>query len=252
MRWLPALTLVAVLTITASSEFELARTVLRLDASVAWALPVAIDTYVLAALRTGRDVLGALLVMGGTLGTAMAAHLITAQGDLPAFGQAVAATVIMVVLVVVAWRVHVLIEPLADDRHRDSTGTQDPTVTVTESMTQPAIEASPVTVTQVTDDPAVIATQAVTPSVTQSRPTLHAVPNRRRSGSRVGSRSKTVTDAELLAVARDLAAGLPPGSTPGRARFLEALKGKNLPCGAKRADQILDLHRAEQADRQEA
>jgi len=113
LRWLPAVTLVAVLTITASAEFELARTVLNLPPHIAWALPVAIDSYVLAALRSRRDVLPALTVMAGALAASMGAHL-SADGKagqpLPGHVVAPAATGIMTVLVVVAWRVHVLIE----------------------------------------------------------------------------------------------------------------------------------------------
>lgn len=111
VRFLPPVTLLAVLTITASSEYELARTVLDLHPAIAWALPVAIDSYVLAALRSGRDVAAALTVMGGALATAMGAHLLDAQHSaLPAPVLAPVATAIMVILVVVAWRVHVLIE----------------------------------------------------------------------------------------------------------------------------------------------
>jgi hypothetical protein len=112
LRYLPALTLVAVLTITASAEFELARTVLDLPPYIAWALPVAVDSYVLAALHSGRDVVPALAVMAGSLAASMGAHLAAASGDGPLPGHVVApaATGIMCVLVVVAWRVHVLIE----------------------------------------------------------------------------------------------------------------------------------------------
>jgi hypothetical protein len=112
LRFLPALTLVAVLTITASAEFELARTVLDLPPYIAWALPVAVDSYVLAALRSGRDVVPALAVMAGSLAASMWAHVAAASSDGPLPGHVVApaATGIMTVLVVVAWRVHVLIE----------------------------------------------------------------------------------------------------------------------------------------------
>lgn len=112
LRFLPALTLVAVLTITASAEFELARTVLDLPPYIAWALPVAVDSYVLAALRSGRDVVPALAVMAGSLAASMGAHLASASNDGPLPGHVVApaATAIMTVLVAVAWRVHVLIE----------------------------------------------------------------------------------------------------------------------------------------------
>lgn len=131
---------------------------------------------------------------------------------------------------------------------RDPVMTEDVTgpspVTVTESVTRPVTDASPVTPETVTRD--------MTPAVTVTRPTLVSVPTRRKTGSRVQSPRQTVTDEQLLAAARETAAGLPPGSALGRARFLDALKGLELPCGAKRADHILDLHRAEHTNRQEA
>lgn len=112
LRALPALTLVSVMVITASAEYQLARTVLALPPAIAWALPAAIDSYVLAALRSRRDVPAALAVMGGSLFASMGAHLFAAShgGELPARIAAPAAAAIMTSLVVVAWRVHVLIE----------------------------------------------------------------------------------------------------------------------------------------------
>ncbi len=111
---LPALTLLAVLTITASAEYQLARTVLDLHPQIAWALPAAIDSYVLAALHTRRDVPAAITVMAGALLASMGAHLAQvgrAGQPLPVAWTAPLATAIMTVLVIVAWRVHVLIGP---------------------------------------------------------------------------------------------------------------------------------------------
>jgi hypothetical protein len=114
LRVLPAVTLLAVLTITASAEYELARTVLNQPAKIAWALPVAVDSYVLAALRARRDVGAALAVMAGALTASMAAHLslvgLPVDARLPGTVTAPLATAIMTVLVVVAWRVHVLVD----------------------------------------------------------------------------------------------------------------------------------------------
>ncbi len=118
VQWLPAATLAAVLTITASAEYELARTVLNLSPRIAWALPVAVDSYVLVALRSRRDVVPALAVMAGALTASMGAHLAAVgqpQGArLPATLSGPLATAIMTVLVVVAWRVHVLIDRQAE------------------------------------------------------------------------------------------------------------------------------------------
>ncbi len=122
MRGLPAVTLVAVLTITASAEYELACTVLDLSPRIAWALPVAVDSYVLAALHSRKDVAPALAVMAGALAASMGAHLAVASHPdrgLPGALTAPLATAIMTVLVVVAWRVHVLIDT---HHHDDTTG----------------------------------------------------------------------------------------------------------------------------------
>jgi hypothetical protein len=115
LRYLPALTLAAVLTITASAEFRLAHQMLGLPPHIAWALPLAIDSYVYAALRSGRDIAAALTVMSGSLAAYTGAHLAAVHtgGPLPAAVAAPAATVIMTVLVIVAWRVHVLIDRLS-------------------------------------------------------------------------------------------------------------------------------------------
>lgn len=147
LRVLPALTLAAVLTITASTEFTLARDVLALPPAIAWALPVAIDSYVLAALRSGRDVPAAIAVMAGALTAAMGAHLAAPDGQpLPPTIRVLAATGIMTVLVVVAWRVHVLIDDHADDAH-DATlaGTAEPRTDTAAATPGTTATAAPVT-----------------------------------------------------------------------------------------------------------
>ena len=122
LRFLPGVTLAAVVTVTSTSEWTLARTVLDLPPAVAWAVPVAIDSYVVAAMRTRRDVPAAIGVMAGALAAAMGAHLAAAARPhgqpLPVEVTAPAAAAIMSVLVIVAWRVHVLIDHLAEDHAR--------------------------------------------------------------------------------------------------------------------------------------
>jgi hypothetical protein len=149
LRVLPAVTLLAVLTITASAEYELARTVLNQPAKIAWALPVAVDSYVLAALRARRDVGAALAVMAGALTASMAAHLslvgLPAEARLPGSVTAPLATAIMTVLVVVAWRVHVLV-----DVAWSPASTPSPASPPLRASTEPVVTPSVVTHSRVT------------------------------------------------------------------------------------------------------
>jgi hypothetical protein len=113
LRLLPTVSLIAVVTLTSTSEWHLARTVLDLPPAVAWSVPVAIDAYVIAAFRSGRDIGPAIAVMAGALAAATGSHLAAQQypgGVLPVTITAPTAAVIMAVLVAVAWRVHVLID----------------------------------------------------------------------------------------------------------------------------------------------
>lgn len=158
LRFLPGVTLLAVLTITASAEYELARTVLDLPPQIAWALPAAIDSYVLAALRTRRDVPAAIAVMAGALLAAMGAHLAhnhTGGQPLPAAWTAPLATAIMTVLVVVAWRVHVLLDPHvpheAEPRTRVSVAAAPDPDTGPRPVTRPALPSAATPSTSVPD-----------------------------------------------------------------------------------------------------
>src|SRR5690606_9422439 len=60
--WGPRVALGATIVLTASGEFALAQ-LSGWPASVAWALPLAIDVYVVQAFRRHRDVAGALILM---------------------------------------------------------------------------------------------------------------------------------------------------------------------------------------------
>ncbi|WP_371484852.1 hypothetical protein [Kitasatospora sp. NBC_00315] len=61
-RWGPKVALAAAVTLTASGEFALAR-LAGWPSLVAWALPLAIDVYVVQAFRRHKDVLGAIVLM---------------------------------------------------------------------------------------------------------------------------------------------------------------------------------------------
>jgi hypothetical protein len=86
-------------------------------------------------------------------------------------------------------------------------------------------------------------------TVPGTRPQLVSVPSRRRAGTPA---RKTVSDAELIKAAAEIAAGLPPGAALGRRNFLAGLKAEGIPCGNTRADLILARYEAEHTNRQEA
>lgn len=110
-RVLGWLSMLAVITVTASTEFGLARDVLALHPALCVAVPIAIDSYVVASLATRRDVVPALAVMGASLLAAMGAHMALAAGALDPRVRALTAATFMIVLVVVMYRVHVLVHP---------------------------------------------------------------------------------------------------------------------------------------------
>ncbi|MGL5825383.1 MAG: hypothetical protein ACRCYU_11295 [Nocardioides sp.] len=209
-RFLPALTLIAVVTVTASSEWTLARTVLDLPPAVAWAVPVAIDSYVIAALHARRDVAPALAVMTGALLTATGAHLAAAEypdGELPVTATAPAAAVIMCVLVVVAWRVHTLLTPDAAAPSGGRSAAPRPVAAdpAAVAVTEPAV--TQVRVTSGTPVPVLVTELAsgsgtTVPELTPgTRGRAHSAPAR----STVSS-GRAWSDAEILA---DLAGRVP-------------------------------------------
>lgn len=213
LRALPALTLLAVLTITASAEYELARTVLDLPPQIAWALPAAIDSYVLAALHTRRDVPAAIAVMAGALTASMAAHLAVANRNghpLPASWTAPLATAIMTVLVVVAWRVHVLIAAPAPATEAGAAAApsaphpsaDNPTVTATVATTS---AVSPATSTR-TDARMATSAPSASRALTGAAPIAsaastdrHGVPDVPRSADPVEAAAPSASDAQILA-----------------------------------------------------
>ena len=122
------------------------RAVLALPPATAWALPVAVDSYVLAALRSARDVPAALAVMAGALAASMGAHLAAADlppgQRLPAAVTAPAAAAIMTVLVAVAWRVHVLVDHAAERTRALATATAPPSMPVHAGPSAPEIHSA--------------------------------------------------------------------------------------------------------------
>ena len=130
VRLLPAVTLIAVLVVTATSEFRLAVDVLALPIWVAWGVPAAVDSYVVAAVRTRRDVAPAMAVMAISLFAAAGSHIVQARvgGPLPIQVTGPASAAMLSVLVLVAWRVHVLIDRLAEPEPQDTPETSEPVV----------------------------------------------------------------------------------------------------------------------------
>lgn len=114
VRWLGSLrhlSLLAVLAWTAHAHITLAH-LLGAPVWLAWALPVAVDAYVLSALRAWetaparrhRDLRWAL----GLDAVAVAGSHAATQLEVPALWRAAIAALLGVVLVLVLWRVHAL------------------------------------------------------------------------------------------------------------------------------------------------
>jgi hypothetical protein len=217
---LPALTLLAVLTITASAEYQLARTVLDLHPQIAWALPAAIDSYVLAALHTRRDVPAAITVMAGALLASMGAHLAQvgrAGQPLPVTWTAPLATAIMTVLVIVAWRVHVLIGPderptavLPDTAAETDTAHRRTAVSgaapVSGAALRSSVIAAPAAVLAApreVPDPVTEPRSPGTPPTTARSTAPDTRPDARASADQDVSGARSVSDDEILAAIGD-------------------------------------------------
>lgn len=109
-RFGPWVALYAAIALTASGEFELASLV-GFPAWIAWALPTAIDVYVIQAMRRHRDVAGALLLMVATNAT----YHLAASGLFGVTGAGLPAWWLIVLVAAIAplivWRVHRITEP---------------------------------------------------------------------------------------------------------------------------------------------
>ncbi|MFK0151181.1 helix-turn-helix domain-containing protein [Streptomyces sp. NPDC090493] len=108
--------LIAALVATASAEYELALAV-GFNQWVAAAVPGALDLYTVRALRTGREVLTAVIAM---IGVNAASHLVTA-GLLPVNVPLVVA--VSAIAPLVLWRIHSL--GSAPDAPRDAPDAED-------------------------------------------------------------------------------------------------------------------------------
>lgn len=136
-RWLPMVALVAFLVVAATTEYTLAHDVMKLHWSIAAGVPVAIDCYVVAAFRSGRDVPAAMVIMAVSLAAATGSHMAEqTKVALPAWATVTVTGVMLLILVVVLWRVHVITEPAAVPEGPAPAGPVGPVVQVrTETIT---------------------------------------------------------------------------------------------------------------------
>jgi hypothetical protein len=134
-RTLPTVALVAFLVVAFATEFTFAIDVLKLPPIIAAGVPIAIDCYVVAAFRAGRDVRLAMGVTGASLAAATGWHMATAgTDDWPRFALA---GLVLMLLVVVLWRVHVISHPApirSDPAPAIEVRTETVTVTATRSV----------------------------------------------------------------------------------------------------------------------
>ena len=158
-RWDPLVTvsLVAGVGFTAFAEYQLARTI-GAAVPVAVLLPVALDVYVIAAIRRsrGRDIALSLFLMGVAQ---VSAHMLEAR-VVHVSVPLVAAVSLLVPLVI--WRVHALAVPAAKQEAKAATGTAP-------------VPAATVERVPVPHAPSVPASSPV-PVPAVSRPELTAVP----------------------------------------------------------------------------
>jgi hypothetical protein len=158
---LVAISLFAGVGFTAIAEYQLARTI-GAPVPVAILLPVALDVYVVAAIRRsrGRDIALALVLMGVAQ---VSAHMLEA-GVVEISVPLVAAVSVLVPLVI--WRVHALAVLPA---------TKPPRGTGTDVASEPGTDTATVERVPPPQAPAVPASEAV-PVPAASRPELEAVP----------------------------------------------------------------------------
>jgi hypothetical protein len=136
-RTLPTVALVAFLVVAFATEFTFAIDVLKLPSIIAAGVPIAIDCYVVAAFRAGRDVRLAMGVTGASLAAATGWHMATAPGTDDCRRGSPWAGLVLMLLVVVLWRVHVISHPppiRSDPATAVEVRTETVTVTATRSV----------------------------------------------------------------------------------------------------------------------
>lgn len=138
-RYGPWVALYAAVALTASGEFELASLV-GFPGWIAWALPTAIDVYVVQAMRRHRDVAGALFLMVAT----NAVYHLAASGLFGVTGAGMPAWWLIVMVAAIApmivWRVHRITEPRIPLSAKTADG---PTVSTTAGELAPTAKTEP-------------------------------------------------------------------------------------------------------------
>ncbi|AVZ72966.1 hypothetical protein SLUN_12955 [Streptomyces lunaelactis] len=156
-KWLTRLSLAAGIAFTAHAEYDLARS-LGADPAIAAMLPVAVDAYVMAALRwfKGFDIALSLTLMGAAQ---IAAHLLDAR----VMVVNIPVVVVVSLLVPIAiWRTHAL----AREEHAESTAEDTPASVTAPLVTRPL--GGPEVSAEVSDE--------VTLTEAQARPALAPAP----------------------------------------------------------------------------
>ncbi|MFD9398319.1 hypothetical protein ACFWA4_05800 [Streptomyces sp. NPDC060011] len=131
-RWLTHLSLAACIAFTASAEYQLART-LGAAPGIAVMLPVAIDAYVVAALRWFRP-LDVTLSLGLMSAAQVAAHALDAHVIAVSFRLVV---VVSLLVPVALWRTHALARSEGEVTTPETPLTQVPVVTSVAAVPDP-------------------------------------------------------------------------------------------------------------------
>lgn len=232
VRFLPAITLLAVLTVTASSEYTLARTVLALPWFVAWGVPVAIDSYVVAAVHTGRDVAPAMIVMALSLFAAAGSHAVAGtDGRVPPEIAGPVGVVILSVLVLVAWRVHVLIARLTEPATPTTGPTSLALATATSTelaeekpRTSPALPAATSGASTPPSDASPSGTPPEAAPVSAPAPRPAGTSGRSGGGRKAAPKLPALTDAEALEIGVGVMRDARPANRDEYARAFRAVR----------------------------
>jgi hypothetical protein len=215
-RLLTAVSIVSALVLTAQAEWTLAGAV-GWDVHVAWAWPAALDTYVLAAFRAGRDRAWALALMATSVASAHAVAV-----AFPAGLPWQIAGAVSTIPPLVAWRVHELgrtrAVPPAVKRSKRTSAEERTAPVATPERTKAQVQDTPV-IGQVMPALLPAATRATTPLHAVQAPGDEAfLAAARRAVEAIQDRGEAVTRDRLVAQMRET------GTAVGNARASRLLQ----------------------------